>query len=284
MTRLTANDIHHIPQALSAYDNRVRQQTGSGLLGVACRAVGAAPSALAPILAGFDVAICPTTCGDGLLSGFSESLAAIACHLGCRARITDATDVAGLAEAWESGADVILSADDNRFVAIDTITRMVADNAQATGSGFAAALDLMAGGLAGQTVVVMGCGPVGISAARALIDFGAMVRISDPDAGKCRAVTQTPKLKNVRMISDRSELPRAIRDSGLVIEATNAAGTLSIDDCTPATLVAAPGIPLGPTPEAAVALERRLYHDPLETGTAVMLATLAAIRQRRNQR
>lgn len=46
-------------------------------------------------------------------------------------------------------------ADDNRFVAISLITRKVLDNSQATGRFFAAALDLMAGGIMNREVLKM---------------------------------------------------------------------------------------------------------------------------------
>ena len=50
---------------------------------------------------------------------------------GIEAHVTDRTDIAGLAEAFERHADIIITADDCSFVAIHTGTRRVADNARA---------------------------------------------------------------------------------------------------------------------------------------------------------
>ena len=92
-------------------------------------------------------------------------------HIGFNAFLTQNTDASGVAEAFENSADILMMADDRRFVALAPKSCHVIDNAVATGKGFAAELDLMAGGLRGNKVLIIGCGPVGQSAAEALIEF-----------------------------------------------------------------------------------------------------------------
>ena len=73
----------------------------------------------------------------------------------------------------------MLLADDHRFIAYNTSTARIVDNAAATGSIFAAALEQMAGGLKGKEVLVIGCGRVGESAALVLSRAGAEVVLYD---------------------------------------------------------------------------------------------------------
>ena len=61
-------------------------------------------------------------------------------------------------------------ADDNRFIALELQHRNIVDNAVATGRGFVTGLQLMAGSLKDRHVLVLGCGPVGQSAVKALLE------------------------------------------------------------------------------------------------------------------
>ena len=89
------------------------------------------------------------------------------------------SDAAGIAEAFEKKSDIILLADDARFVAINVHTNHVSDNAEMTAKGFVAGLDLMASGLRGKKAFVVGCGEVGRYAAKELVALGVLVTASD---------------------------------------------------------------------------------------------------------
>ncbi len=214
-------------------------------------------------------------CGQGLLAGFPEAVAAIAAHLGFRAGVTASADAAGLAEAYEAGADLLLLADDRRFVAVDTRRRRVADNDGATGRGFAAGLEALAGGLLGRKVLLVGCGPVGRAAARFLADRGAQLGLCDLLRGRAEATARELALAPggaSALVRVEEDLRSALRRYTLLLDATPAGAFIREDWLAAGTAVSAPGVPLGLTPEAARAVGGRLLHDPLQTGVAVMLA------------
>jgi pyrrolysine biosynthesis protein PylD len=193
-------------------------------------------------------------------------------HIGFNAFVTGAADVAGIAEAVEKGAQVVMMADDHRFVALNLKHGRVVDNAETTGKGFAAGLDLMAGGLKGRKVLVIGCGPVGQSAALAAVNRGAVVSVFDIDRQCSR------RLAKKLGVTVEQSLEKTLRRHQLVVEATNAANVIDETAITPGTYIAAPGMPLGLTPAAVQKISHRLLHDPLQTGTAVMVVDAAILR------
>jgi pyrrolysine biosynthesis protein PylD len=294
MTRLTGADIRVIDaQFLACYDRGLREATGLTLFGLACRAAGLKEAEARRLTDGAMAAVVPMDCGQGLIPGFAESVQAILTHLGCRARITGHGEVAGLAEAVEGGCDLVFTADDYRFVTLDLRRRRVVDNAAATAHGFVAALECIAegpeegaeglrqeaegprqgvGGLAGREVLVIGCGEVGAAACRRLLELGARVCLYDIKADRARAlVAAAREVGAAGQVSVEPELAGALRRHGLVFEASPAAGIMPAEALRPDSVVAAPGVPLGLTPEAATALGPRLIHDPLQTGVATML-------------
>lgn len=102
------------------------------------------------------VVVVPITSGLGVISGFSESVNSIVGRLGMDSRFTTKTDVAGFSEGVESGADIIMMADDNRFIAYNTRVNRFIDNWTGTALGYSIALKNAAGGLEGKEVVVIG--------------------------------------------------------------------------------------------------------------------------------
>ena len=77
-------------------------------------------------------------------------------------------------------------ADDERFVAIDMANRRVVDNADATAKGYVAGLNLMAGGLKGKDVLVIGCGPVGSFATEVLAKLESQVSVYDVNPSRSK--------------------------------------------------------------------------------------------------
>ena len=169
MTRLQSIDIEHIPTNFQAFDAELKFKTGHALRQLACKAVGISEYASERVIPACRVGVIPMTCGQGIIRGFSETICNIAGHLGFFSEVTISTDVAGLAEAMEKESDIVMMADDHRFIAIHLPTGFLADNSTATGKGFAIGLDLMVGGLNGRKVLVLGAGPVGRSTVQTLL-------------------------------------------------------------------------------------------------------------------
>ena len=281
MTRLTQNDIQDIPEMLKAYDDQLLSLTGMDLAGVACRTYGLPRSALYDYAAVARVGIVPITCGLGLIPGFAETVKAIVEYLGFAALITPAANVAGLAQAAQWGADVVLLSDDDDFQAIDFKAGISVHNSEATGRVFAAGLDLMAGGLEGKKVLVVGCGPVGRNAGHELMQRGAVLGVADKDLAKARRMAQELKHEVDGEVVAAQDLDRALREYRYILDATPAAGIMDTQHVAGNSLISAPGVPLGLTPEALQAASGRVLHDTLQLGVAAMLA--AVIKGSNNQ-
>ena len=276
MTRLKEDDIDHIARQLDGYDARLKRMTGVSLRQIACRAAGVDEALIIDVLDRVRIAAVPVTRGLGVIGGFSATVAAIVSHLGFETFVTESCDDAGIAEGVERGADILMLSDDERFVAITPGRKHVADNSRATAQGFVAALELMKGGLAGESVLVLGCGPMGVAAAKALIDRDADVAVCD--------INRERALKALREIgqdaSDRIRMEdtphTALERYQLIFDATNVGDFIEAAHLTPHTMVAAPGMPCALTPEAMAEHRDRILHDALEIGTATMAVQAAA--------
>ena len=273
MTRLTVKDIEDISNRLTDYDQQLQKQTGRTLLGIACHACELEESILPTKIKSAPVAIVPITTGQGIITGFSQTLESIAKHLGFRSFITKAGDIAGIVEAVEKSAIIILMADDERFIALNILTRSVIDNDDATAMGFVAGLDLMSGGVAGRDVLVAGCGPVGRKSALEALKRGAHVALLDINPMCSReALKELERAISYKTrITIEGKFEEAVKRSQLIIDATDAWDLFSLPQVKKETYIAAPGIPLGLTEKAVEKIANRLYHDPLQTGVAVML-------------
>ena len=272
MTRLTTDDIILIADELEAYDDELVAKTGCTLSGIACQAAGVTESEIKKIIADARVGVVPITFGRGVIEGFSETVAGIVSHVGCKAFVTQAADVAGLAEAFEKNADIIMLSDDDRFVAIHLQSRQVIDNAAATGRGFAAGLSLMGGGLEKKNVLVVGCGPVGIAATQALVEQGSVVSIYDINASRSDDLSNKIRQLSDTKITIVKELDDALTDHQFIVDATPAAEIIRKHHISPQTCISAPGVPLGLDKEAQAEISNRLLHDPLQIGVATMIA------------
>lgn len=275
MTRLKSNDIADISAELKRYDQALMVRTGLPLLGIACHAAGVDQDRVRRRMATARVGVIPMTCGLGIIGGFARSVSRITAHIGFTTFVTEATDAAGLAEAYERKAAIVMLADDNRFVAINTENRRVVDNAELTARGYAAGLDLMAGGVAGKRCLVIGCGPVGQYAVQALIGLGAAVSLHDLDGRRCTRVAESCGKENSAVIRIEKSLDAALESHRLVFDATTAAAIIDTDHIFPDTLIAAPGMPLGLSDRARVKAGDRLLHDPLQIGVACMAVAAA---------
>jgi pyrrolysine biosynthesis protein PylD len=270
MTRLKAEDIKGIANRLDRYDMELFQKTGCTLRGVACHTFGIPEQVLQSIAASVEVGIIPFQSGQGIIEGFSKTLEHIVKHLGFRVFVTNNTDAAGIAEAVEKNAEVIMMADDQRFIALNIKSNRMSDNAIATAKGYAAGLDLMAGGLEGQKVLVIGCGAVGQSAVVAVLQRDAEVSVFDINPSYSYKLAREIYKATRKKINVETDLNMALPRYHLLVEAANAPGIIKANYIRPDTHVAAPGIPLGLTPKAVEKISSRLLHDPLQIGAAVM--------------
>lgn len=270
MTRLKTRDIKDISEQLADYDRELLDRTGHTLRGIACHALDIPEEDFQSLLGNVTIGVVPIRSGEGVIEGFSYAVNDIVKHLGFNVFVTENTDVGGIAGAVERGAEVVLMADDSRFVAINVKQGRVVDNAQATAKGFVAGLDVMLGGLKGQTVLIIGCGPVGRNAALAALHRGARVSVFDIENKRSlHLAREVEELTGKSVFVERS-FEDALRNHHLLVDATNAAGVIVDVFITPGTYIAAPGMPLGLTSAAVEKISNRLLHDPLQLGVVVM--------------
>ena len=253
------------------HDIELLAKTGRTLFGLACQACQADENRVEKDLTFLKTAVIPMTCGQGVLSGFAESVRSVAAHLGCPAFVTERTDVGGLGEAIEKKSDLLLLADEENFLALHLDKRLQIDNDTATAQGFVAGLDLMAGGIQGKHCLVIGCGPVGRSAAIALSRRGAEVSLFDTDQNRAETILGDLEALGSGRFSLCTSLETGVQTHPLIFEATNAADVIPRKWVRPEMYIAAPGIPLGLEAEALSRVESRVLHDPLQLGTATMV-------------
>ncbi len=270
MTRLKTGDIRDISKQLADYDRELLDRTGHTLRGTACHALDTAEEVFQSLSGNVNIGVVPIRGGQGVIQGFSHTVKDIVTHLGFNAFVTHGADVEGIAGAVERGAEVVFMADDFRFVALNVKQGRVVDNAEATAKGFVAGLDLMAGGLRGRTVLIIGSGPVGRNAALAALHRGAGVSVFDIETQRSRGLAREVEELTGKSVHIERSFEDALRNHHFLVEATNAAGVIVEAFITPETYIAAPGMPLGLTPAAVKKVSNRLLHDPLQLGVAVM--------------
>lgn len=265
MTRLKPSDLAGLGQGLDLYERELQAKTGRTLRQIACRAAGIGEERVLEGIRNTKVGVVSMTVGEGIIHGFTEAVRDIIKYLGYEAFLPQFVDVAGLAAAIDEGADVIFMADDERFIAINLSTRRTVDNAEATGRGYGAALEGLAGGTPDRPVLVIGAGQVGTSAAKILREMSAQVAVFDLKLPRAERLAREVE----GCVEENLEL--ALDTHTILVDASPASGIIEARHVKPATIVAAPGIPLGLTPEAQSRIGGRLIHDPLQIGVATMM-------------
>jgi pyrrolysine biosynthesis protein PylD len=275
MTRLTEMHIQETKERLQRIDLELSRRARTDLRGVALKTIETEDDRTGELPQGSRLAVVPMTSGKGIILGFAEAVCDIAAHVGFHAWKTRRTDVSGIAEAYANGADIVMLADDHHFVAINTRSRSVTDNSRATGEGFAVLLNMMAQGVAGRACGVIGCGPVGTASALRLARMGAELTVCDVDEARARRLaseiraatgTNTRWLREVKALTGRTRH---------IVDATPAPGIIDADAIGPDTVIVAPGVPHGLTPEALTRIGLRFYHDALPLGVATMALAAA---------
>lgn len=275
MTCLTTTDVIGIPDGWDEYNKHIQRILGVDLLTLAARSAGRGVEEVRSGLAGRRLAAVSISSGVGVVVGFAKSLASIGRHLGMEAMVMERPDGDGFREAEKWGADLVISADDYKFLARRTAKGLTADNNPATSRVFVAALELMNGGsLRDQDVVVLGLGIIGIGAASYLADLGAYPLMYDPDSK--RRAAAGGEISDGEVLRNPDELARALGRTKLIFDATPVLQALPESLWPAEAVVSAPGVPLSwPLEWLTTDGPRRLWHDPLQSGTAAMLAKLA---------
>ncbi len=269
---LTEKDVTQLPERLAAYEAELVKKTGLSLREIAIRSMEVSEEALTAAIASHTVAVVPITAGGGVVGNFSEAVKGILAYLDVNVFKTRESDVAGVAEGVERGADIVFFADDNRFVALNLPLRRVTDNAEATARGYVTALEAMAGGLSQREVLVIGgAGRVGWNAVLALESKGAKVAACDINQQRMGSLA-----KGYEVIVERN-LEEAVSRYTVFFDASPAADIIEAKYIKQETLVAAPGMPLGLTDEAYSLVKQRLIHDVLEIGVAAMFVHASCI-------
>lgn len=259
MTRLITEWILDMEEGCQRRDLELKEKTGLSLLELAAKAAGRETSALRRLSGDVLVAAVPVTAGLGVIGQFAQSVAAIIRTAGFICMVTEKSDVDGIYEAYQADADLILIADDDRFLAINTKAKKTGENNLATAAGYVAALEAMMNKrgieIKDAPVLVLGYGPVGRFAEEILRTKGARVTVFDKDP-----------------FQGKPNRPQDIVHFPYIIEATPQSAWIHKDMLAPDALIAAPGIPLGLDAEAAELFKNQLVHDMLDIGTATMLA------------
>lgn len=264
MTRLTQQDLFGLDLELIEYNLSLVAKTNLTLKQIACQAAGLEENLFNKRTEDTLIAVVPITAGEGLINGFTQSVCSIIRYFGFKTFITEETDVSGMAEGVSKGADILFMADDNRFIAFDTRKGNVIDNAVATAFGYAAALNGMANGLAGKEVLVIGIGNVGKPAIEYFKQLKSKIAVYD---------INSEKIKNLSPdIHIESDLRQNLQNYKYIFEATPQGGILELKHLHSEAAIAAPGVPLGLTPEAYAVFSDKVIHEPLQIGVATMLA------------
>ena len=268
MTRLTAEIIENVPSGITHLNEELEKKIKMDMRNFACRAMGVRADEID--FGSYSVAIVPVTSGEGIIGGFSRSVAVAVGALGMRSFVTESCDVTGLSEAFSSSADIIFMADDERFIALNTKTRSFSDNIWSTARGYVTALGLAEeGGLEGKTVLVIGAGRVGREAVKMLRKEGASVEVTDiiPE----RAKMLESRFEGVRAIAEVGE---AIKGNRLILNASP--GLISGDLIQNGAVISSPGVPYA-FDEKGEERAKVIIHDVLSLGVAVMAVASAGL-------
>lgn len=263
MTRLKKEWIQDIGDKISEQNDFLRKYAGMDYLDVASAVSGCERRELLNAAKQYQVSVVPITSGLGVIDTFSESVASIAAAMGFRAKVTKGTDVDGMYEAHQTGADIVFMADDNRFIAVNLRNSHVGENNDATAKGFVEVLDRKAGGLSGKGVLILGYGVIGQKAGDVLKKKKALITVFDREF-KRRAQAAADGFE---VIDDSN----CIREYSHIVDATSEGGWLKGDDLNHNFMGVMPGVPLSLDADAQSRYRGQFIHNNLEIGTAGMI-------------
>lgn len=258
MALLTPEDLKNINKQLQEADSAVRRVTGLDIKGICKDFYGTTPCCE-------KVGIVPVTSGNGIIGSFSESLHAITEYFGFDSFVTDMPDVSGYYEAVRNGAQIILMADDNTFLAHNLKNGKIANNQPCTGIIYAeiASRYLKADS---KDVLAVGLGKVGFPGVAHLVHKGFRVYGYDAD----RALLEKT-VSSLGIIPFDPVNPDSPRKFSIIFEATPCADTIPESVISENCVISTPGIPCAISKELQKKYGVELVMEPLGLGTASML-------------
>lgn len=265
MTRLTPDMISDVPNLYKLSYNLMKC-LDMDLIDLAHESVG--PVSKEIVLRNVRVGIVPMTCGQGIITGFSNSVKSIVDYLGMSAFVTESTDVAGITEAIRNNAEIIFMADDDQFIALNTHVLKYATNTECTALGYIAALRSLQKSQRNGSILVVGCGRIGSYVVDVFSKEYAVVNVFDTDMNK--AVELKNRHPNVHVCAD---LESAVRENGVIFNASP--GEIPGRWIQQGAVISSPGVPYSFDSEA-VRKARAIIHDPLSIGVSVMAMMCAS--------
>ena len=272
MTRLKTEWIDYMLDGMNDYNSSLKAKTGFDLAGLTMDTFGISKEKYDRLTGSLLVAAVPVTQGEGIISSFSESVAAIIKSMGFRTYVSEDTDVEGIYGSILMDADVIYMADDTRYLAFSRDNGSFGENNYATALGFIMVMRAMmkkAGlDISKEKILVIGNGLVGEEAVQILLNHGIDFDMYDKDPKAVEAFRDLDTGKYVL------SSPEEIKDYRFILDFTNEGGWLKDEMLGTDVIYASPGVPLSLDEKAAERLQNTAVYDNLEIGTAMMLGEI----------
>ncbi len=272
MTRLKTEWIDYMLDGMNDYNSSLKAKTGFDLAGLTMDTFGISKEKYDRLTGSLLVAAVPVTQGEGIISSFSESVAAIVSSMGFRTYVSEDTDVEGIYGSILMDADVVYMADDTRYLAFSRDNGSFGENNYATALGFIMVMRAMmkkAGlDISKEKILVIGNGLVGEEAVQILLNHGIDFDMYDKDPKAVEAFRDLDTGKYVL------SSPEEIKDYRFILDFTNEGGWLKDEMLGTDVIYASPGVPLSLDEKAAERLQNTAVYDNLEIGTAMMLGEI----------
>ncbi len=289
MTRLTSSDIYHISSSMDFYDKQLKEKINLTLFQLICDLLEITEENAKKLCQNVNVAVIPISDGEGIINEFSESLQAIANHLGFDAKIFDNDEKGFLNYRQDINFKLCIYASDNEYIA-EGKNKCVVDNNVATAKGFAHVLHKMLPHK-DMGILIRGLGVIGQNAAKYLSNLGYTIYLFDIDLDKAKAlqkeITKNGFNKNC-FVLDEASLKELLNGNRVNNEALTAGHendgykieALKIEALFDACPVSAKESWLGEHEFSYIVApcvpcdwqdKKTLWHDVLQLGTAVML-------------
>ncbi|QIB70173.1 3-methylornithyl-N6-L-lysine dehydrogenase PylD [Aminipila butyrica] len=269
MTRLRTEWIEHMLDGMDDYNRQLQDKIGLNLAELTCKTWHLTEAEFEKARNNHRIAIVPVTQGEGIISAFSQSVAAIVYSMGFQAFVTGCSDVDGIWEGTKQGCDIFFLADDTRYLALNIKSGKASDNNYATALGFINALKALMNkkgkDIYQEKILQIGYGAVGKEAAEILLKEKVDFHLFDIDMEAVQNVSR-------HKLTETSQL----KEYQYMLDFTNQGGWMKKAFLHPDLLYASPGVPHSMDEETRSYYQDRAVHDNLEIGTAIMLGQIIA--------
>ena len=273
MTRLITSWVSPMLTGMKQYNDNLKKHIGLDLCGLMADIYGVDEKRLAESKKELVIGVIPITQGEGIISDFTEAVASILASMEFNAFVTTNTDVNGIYEAYNKGANVLFFADDDRYIALNIRDMRIADNNYCTALGYITVLDKLmrksGKDMSLEKILVIGYGIVGKEAVKLLKNKSARFAVYDKD----KTVFSDEGSSGIDGSLDFEILESYddIKKFKYILDFTNEGEWLKASDINPDTIYSSPGVPCSLDKNAKKILEKTAIYDNLEIGTCVML-------------